>query len=321
LAQGLQNAMVPKMSSKIPSQPAGGRDSDKTSAGSRPAQHEAARLDPGLYIVSTPIGNLRDITLRALDILAAADEVLAEDTRVARKLLDAHAVRARLTPYHDHNGADRRPDLLRRLHDGAALVLISDAGTPLVSDPGWKLAHEALEAGVRVVPVPGASAMLAGLVASGLPSDRFMFCGFLPVKSGQRKTAAEALRTVPSTLIFYEGGSRLAACLSDLAEVLGADRQGVVARELTKLFEEVKTAPLGELAAFYEENGAPKGEIVVLVAPPVVRDVSAEDIDAALQDAVGRLPLKAAANEVADAFNLSKRDAYQRALSIKNGKA
>ena len=153
-------------------------------------------------MVSTPIGNLRDITLRALDVLTAADEVLAEDTRVAGKLMSAYGLKARLSPYHDHNGAERRPGLIRALQGGAKIALISDAGTPLVSDPGWKLAHEALEAGVKVIPIPGASAMLAGLVASGLPSDKFLFAGFLPPKSGARKSAAEALKAVPGTLIF-----------------------------------------------------------------------------------------------------------------------
>lgn len=199
------------------------------------------------------------------------------------------------------------------------MALVSDAGTPLVSDPGWKLVHEAREAGIKVIPVPGASAMLAGLVASGLPSDQFMFCGFLPVKSGQRKRAAEALKTVPSTLIFYEGGSRLAACLGDLAEVFGPDRDAVVARELTKLFEETRSGTLGTLAAHYEEAGAPRGEIVVLLGPPMHQDAKPVDVDAALRDAMSRLPLKAAANEVADAFGLSKRDAYQRALQLKDG--
>lgn len=269
--------------------------------------------------MSTPIGNLRDITLRALDTLASVDEVLAEDTRVARKLMDAHGIHAKLSPYHDHNGAERRPGLLQRLQDGERLALISDAGTPLVSDPGWKLVHEAREAGVRVIPIPGASAMLAGLVASGLPSDQFMFCGFLPVKSGARRKAAEELKTVPATLIFYEGGSRLAACLSDLAEILGETRDCVVARELTKLFEEVRAAPLRKLADHYGEAGAPKGEIVILIGPPGRQEASAADIDTALQDAMQRLPMKAAANEVAEVFGLSKRDLYQRALQLKNG--
>ncbi|MEL6325100.1 MAG: 16S rRNA (cytidine(1402)-2'-O)-methyltransferase, partial [Pseudomonadota bacterium] len=216
----------------------------------------SAQAGPGLHIVSTPIGNLRDITLRALDTLSSVDEVLAEDTRTARKLLDAHGVAAKVTAYHDHNGAARRPDLISRLQAGAALALISDAGTPLVSDPGWKLAREALEAGVPVIPVPGASAMLAGLVASGLPSDRFLFAGFLPPKSGARRKALTALLAVPATLIFYESGPRLAAALEDMASALGPNREAAVTRELTKLFEETRRGSLSGLADHYSEAGA-----------------------------------------------------------------
>ncbi|MEO0608177.1 MAG: 16S rRNA (cytidine(1402)-2'-O)-methyltransferase, partial [Pseudomonadota bacterium] len=207
----------------------------------------AQPLDPGLYIIATPIGNLRDITLRAVDTLAQADEILAEDTRVARRLLDAYSIRAKLSPYHDHNGAKRRPEIIDKLENGGAIALISDAGTPLVSDPGWKLARAALDAGQRVYPLPGASALLAGLVASGLPSDRFMFCGFLPPKSGARKKAAAEFISVPGTLIFYETGPRLAESLRDLADVLGGGREAAMARELTKLFEETRRGTLSSL--------------------------------------------------------------------------
>ena len=302
------------MSSSDPSTDSRGRVSGDPSG----AHSRVQAAGCGLYIVSTPIGNLRDITLRALDVLSSVEEVLAEDTRVAGKLLNAHGISAKLSAYHDHNGARRRPELLERLQVGASIALISDAGTPLVSDPGWKLVHEAAAAGVPIVPVPGASAMLAGLVASGLPSDRFLFAGFLPPKSGARKTLAFELQHIPATLIFYESGPRLAGALADLAGVLGADRGAAVARELTKLFEETRRGSLGELAAHYADAGPPKGEIVLLVGPPQQRDASAEDIDAALIDALGRLPVKAAANEIADVFGLSKRDAYQRALALKN---
>jgi 16S rRNA (cytidine1402-2'-O)-methyltransferase len=270
-------------------------------------------LSPGLYVVSTPIGNLRDITLRALDVLAAADEVLAEDTRVAGKLLSAYGLKARLSPYHDHNGAERRPELLRKLAEGARIALVSDAGTPLVSDPGWKLAHEALEAGHRVFPVPGASAMLAGLV----PSDRFCFAGFLPPKQGARKQSLESLKTVPATLIFYESGPRLADTLADMAAVLGPTRTGAVARELTKLFEETRRGTLADLAAHYAEAGGPKGEIVVLTGPPVEEAITPERLDAALREALADQPTKAAANAVAEALGLPKREVYQRALQLK----
>lgn len=243
--------------------------------------------------------------------------MLAEDTRQTRRLMDAYGLKTTLSAYHDHNGAARRPSLLKRLQDGQALALVSDAGTPLVSDPGWKLASEAIDAGVDVFPVPGASAMLAGLVASGLPSDRFLFAGFLPAKSGARKQAIEALKSSPATLIFYESGPRLTACLSDLATVLGTDRQACVARELTKLFEETRKDTLGALAGHYEANGPPKGEIVILVGPPDETSASVEEIDTALRDALSRLPTKAAAAEVSDALNVPKRTCYQRALELK----
>lgn len=286
-------------------------------SGAGPGQQPHA-IDPGLYIVSTPIGNLRDITLRALDILAGADEVLAEDTRIGAKLLSAYGLKARLSPYHDHNGAERRPAILARLEAGARIALISDAGTPLVSDPGWKLVRAALEAGVKVWPVPGASAMLAGLVASGLPSDRFMFAGFLPPKSGARRSALEALKHVPATLVFYESGPRLADCLADISAVLGGAREAAVARELTKRFEETRRANLADLAAHYQTAGPPRGEIVVLIGPPEERAASAGDLDTALRDALATLPTKQAADSVAEALGLPRRDVYQRALKIRS---
>ncbi len=279
----------------------------------------AQPLESGLYIVATPIGNLRDITLRAIDTLQAADEVLAEDTRVAKRLLDAHGIRAKLSPYHDHNGAKRRPEILEKLADGDAIALISDAGTPLVSDPGWKLSREALDAGHRVFPIPGASALLAGLVASGLPSDRFMFCGFLPAKSSARQKALTGLASVPSTLVFYESGPRLADCLADLATSLGDDREAAVTRELTKLFEETRRGSLRSLATHYRESGPPKGEIVVLVGPPLEQAVSAEALDQAIRRALQSLSVKQAAAEIAADLGLPKRDVYQRALALKDG--
>jgi len=279
----------------------------------------AQALDPGLYIVATPIGNLRDITLRALDVLSGADEILAEDTRVAKRLLDAHNIRAKLSPYHDHNGAKRRPEILQKLADGGAIALISDAGTPMVSDPGWKLGHAALEAGHSLIPIPGASALLAGLVSSGLPSDRFMFCGFLPPKSGARRRAAEPLAGVPATLVFYESGPRLAECLKDLADTLGPMREAAVARELTKLFEETRRGRLADLAAHYRENGHPKGEIVILIGPPLKADIDEDAVDAALIEALKSQSVKQASTEIADLFGLPKRNVYQRALALKDG--
>jgi 16S rRNA (cytidine1402-2'-O)-methyltransferase len=312
--------MVSAMSSRDPSiSPPEGRDENRVDDRSTSATHPAQALDAGLYIVATPIGNLRDITLRAIDTLRAADEILAEDTRVARRLLEAHNIRSKVTPYHDHNGAKRRPEILDKLSNGAAIALISDAGTPLVSDPGWKLSREALEAGHSVTPLPGASALLAALVASGLASDKFMFCGFLPPKSGARRKAALDLKSVPGTLIFYESGPRLADCLSDLAETLGGAREAAVSRELTKLFEETRRGSLADLASHYEETGYPKGEIVVLVGPPLKTIASDEDIEAALSVALKSHSVKQAAADVSARFNLPKRDMYQKALALKNG--
>jgi len=312
--------MLAVMSSDIPSSKAPeAADTSRRLAESNSADQSAQPLDAGLYVVSTPIGNLRDITLRALDTLRAADEILAEDTRTSRRLLDAHDIRSKLSPYHDHNGAKRRPEILDKLANGAAIALISDAGTPLVSDPGWKLARTALDAGHRVFPIPGASALLAGLVASGLPSDRFMFCGFLPVKTSARRKEAEKLAATPATLVFYESGPRLTACLQDLADMLGGDREAAIARELTKLFEETRRGSLAELAKYYAENGHPKGEIVILVGPPGEVEVTKAMVDAALQAALKTQSLKQAAAEVAAKLNIPKRDAYQRGLALKDG--
>ncbi len=306
------------MSSNDPSQTQPTRARDKVRPHAEPGQPNGSPLSPGLYVVSTPIGNLRDVTLRALDVLAGADEVLAEDTRTARKLLDAYDIRARLSPYHDHNGAVKRPEIVEKLRDGAAIALTSDAGTPLLSDPGYKLVRAVAEAGLDVVPVPGASALLAGLVVAGLPSDRFLFAGFLPPRTAARSKSLEGLARIPATLVFYETGPRLAASLADMAETLGPLREACVARELTKLFEETRRAPLGELASHYATAGAPRGEIVVLVGPPVDSVPSEADLDVALAQALQKLPTKQAANSVAEAFGIPKREAYRRALELKD---
>jgi len=277
-------------------------------------------LAPGLYVVSTPIGNLRDITLRALDVLGLADEVLAEDTRQTRKLFDAHGLNAKLSPYHDHNGAERRPSIIAALKEGARIALVSDAGTPLISDPGFKLVREAVAAGVRVVPVPGASAPLSALVLSGLPSDRFLFAGFPPAKAQAREKWLAELKPVDATLILFETGPRLAPSLAAMADSLGGNRDGVVARELTKLFEEARRGSLSELAAAYASEPPPKGEIVVLVGPPVGDELSEADLDRALEEALARLPMKEAAAEIAERFGLARRVAYQRALALKDAR-
>ncbi len=274
-------------------------------------------LDPGLYVVATPIGNLRDITLRALDVLASVDCVYAEDTRVAGKLMSAYGVSARLRPYHDHNGAEVRPLILRELEAGERIALVSDAGTPLISDPGFKLVREAARRGIVVRAVPGATTPVAALSVAGLPTDRFLFAGFPPPRSAARRSFLAELADAQATLVMFEGASRLAESLADMAEVLGP-REAVVARELTKLFEEVRRGRLDELARAYAEEGAPRGEIVVLVGPPSAREAPAEgDIDAALAAADAGRPVKEVAAEIADRFGLKRRDVYARALKLR----
>src|ERR1700748_3248786 len=231
-----------------------------------PPALDTSPLAAGLYVVATPIGNLRDITLRALDVLAAADLVLAEDTRVAGKLLAAYGLSAKLERYDEHGAERSRPKALAALAEGKRVALVSDAGTPLVSDPGFKLVREAAAEGYPVIPIPGASALLAGLSAAGLPTDRFLFAGFPPPKSAARRTFLEELSPLRATLVFFEGGSRLAASLADMAAVLGGDREAVVCRELTKLYETFYRGLLADLAADPELD-APKGEIVILVGP------------------------------------------------------
>jgi 16S rRNA (cytidine1402-2'-O)-methyltransferase len=280
------------------------------------ARQPSPPLEAGLYVVATPIGNLRDITLRALDVLGAAGRVYAEDTRVARKLLDAYGLKPRLGSYHEHNAETARGEILAALEAGESVALISDAGTPLVSDPGFKLVRAAIEAGHRVFPIPGASALLAGLVVSGLPTDRFLFAGFLPAKQSARRSALEELADMDTTLIFYETGPRLAESLADMADALGP-RPAAIARELTKLFEEARRDTLDALAAHYEAAGGPKGEIVVVVAPPLPRgEVSDEELDAFLAGILGE-GVKEAATRAAEALRVPRKRAYARALTLK----
>jgi 16S rRNA (cytidine1402-2'-O)-methyltransferase len=273
-----------------------------------------APLAPGLYLVATPIGNLRDITLRALDVLAAADLVLAEDTRVSAKLLAAYGLSKRVERYDEHAAARATPKIMAALAGGGRVALVSDAGTPLVSDPGYRLALEAIGAGVPVFPIPGASAALAALSVAGLPTDRFLFAGFPPPKSAARRAFLRDLKAVRATLILFEGASRLGASLADMAAVLGP-RPAAVARELTKLHETLKRGDLAGLAAD-PSLAAPKGEVVVVIGPPP--DVAAEpaDADAALSEALGRLSPADAAREVADALGLPRRELYRRALDL-----
>ena len=276
---------------------------------------EAAKLSPGLYVAATPIGNLGDITLRALGALAGADLIACEDTRVTRKLLDRYGIATPLAPYHDHNAEKARPMLLHRLADGAAIALVSDAGTPLISDPGFKLVRAAREAGHAVTALPGASAVLAALTIAGLPTDEFFFAGFLPPKETARRARIAELAPIPASLVLYETGPRLAATLADLAHLLG-NREAAICRELTKLHEEVRRGDLPSLAQSYASSET-RGEIVVIVAPPAApaRPTDAE-VDALLRQALSRISLKDAVGEVAQATGLSRRALYQRALAL-----
>lgn len=289
------------------------RASGQTQSG--PPGEAPPALPPGLYLVATPIGNLGDITLRALDVLKRAGLVACEDTRVTGKLLAHYGIRARLQRYDDHSSEAERAALLDRVRAGESVALVSDAGTPLVSDPGYKLLRAAAEAGITVVPVPGASAVLAAMQVSALPPDRFLFAGFLPAKSVARKKAVAALAVVPATLVFYETGPRLAASLADLAETLGP-RPAAVARELTKLFEETKRGTLAALAAEYRDAPPPRGEIAIVVGPPADEAAGGADVDALLERALAAMSVRDAAAAVAEASGRPKKEVYRRALQL-----
>ena len=276
-------------------------------------------LAPGLHLVATPIGNLGDITLRGLWVLRGADRVLCEDTRVTGRLLARFGIDATLEPYHDHNADRVRPAILDRLRRGERLALVSDAGTPLVSDPGYRLVRDVLAEGMPVTGAPGPSAAIAALTLSGLPPDAFLFAGFLPPRQAARRKALAGWRDLAATLIFYEGPSRLADSLADMAETLG-DREAAVARELTKLHEEIRRGRLAALAEYYRAAGKPKGEIAVVVAPPGTCPAAALDdgeIDRRLGAALARLSLRDAAARVADETGLPRRQIYRRALALK----
>jgi 16S rRNA (cytidine1402-2'-O)-methyltransferase len=275
----------------------------------------APTLAPGLHVVATPIGNLRDVTLRALEVLAGAHVIACEDTRVTRKLLDHYGIATPLTPYHEHNAAAARPKILKRLADGEAVALVSDAGTPLVSDPGYKLVRAARDLGQAVTAVPGASAVLAALGVAGLPTDRFFFEGFLPSKEGARRARIAELASIPATLVLFESGPRLAAALADLAGALGA-RDAAICRELTKLYEEVRRSDLATLARDYAAIAAPRGEIVIVIAPPREQVTSPGEVDDLLRLALGRASVKDAVSEVALATGRPRREIYQRALAL-----
>ncbi|WP_353339903.1 16S rRNA (cytidine(1402)-2'-O)-methyltransferase [Pelagimonas sp. KU-00592-HH] len=282
--------------------------------------HQISRLQPGLYFVATPIGTARDITLRALDVLASAEVIAAEDTRSMRRLLEIHGIKLGDRPllsYHDHSGAKGREKLLALLAEGKSVAYGSEAGTPLIADPGYHLAREAMEAGHSVTSAPGPSAIITALTLAGLPTDAFFFAGFLPNAKGARRAALEAVREVPGTLVFYESPKRTGEMLRDAAMVLGGGRQAVICRELTKKFEEVRRGTLEELAAGID--GALKGEVVVLIDRAGASEVAEGDVEAALSEALENMSVRDAADSVAKAFGVNKRKIYQLALKLSKG--
>ncbi len=282
---------------------------------------QKVRLGAGLYFVATPIGTARDITLRALDVLASADMIAAEDTRSLRRLMEIHGVPLegrRILAYHDHSGAGARGKILDALAEGKSVAYASEAGMPLIADPGYDLGRQASEAGHMVTCAPGPSAALMALTLAGLPTDAFFFAGFLPNASGARRTRIEALRDIPGTLVFYESPKRVAACLADLAEVMGGDRQAALCRELTKKFEEVRRGSLSELAAALQGQTV-KGEIVLLVDRSHSESVNESDVEEALKRALETHSVRDAADLVSEMYKLPRRPIYQKALKLGKG--
>jgi 16S rRNA (cytidine1402-2'-O)-methyltransferase len=304
-------------SSHIPPRPQAHSPEGSRAAGSSKLQAGPAGR---LLLVATPIGNAQDITLRALEALREADVIACEDTRVTARLLAIHRIERPLIAYHEHNAARMRPAILERLAKGESVALVSDAGTPLVSDPGYKLVRAAIDAGAAVTALPGPSSVLTALLLSGLPSDRFLFAGFLPSKAGARREALQELARVPATLVLFESANRRAESLADMAEVLGP-RPAAMARELTKHFEEVRRDSLPALAAHYREAGPPKGEVVVVIGPPDRAAEAVDDaaLDAALADALRQMSVRDAAAAVATATGRSRREVYARALALSRG--
>lgn len=278
-------------------------------------------LPSGLYIIATPIGNMGDISLRAIDILKKVDLIACEDTRITGKLTAHYDISTEKISYHDHNAAAMRPKIIEKIRGGARIALVSDAGMPLVSDPGYKLVEACYAAGVAVTCVPGASASLTALALSGLPTDRFFFAGFLPVKSGARKKTLSSLQNIPGSLVFYETAPRLIESLQDMFDILG-DRPAAVARELTKKFEEVRRGGLAALVEHYQKEGAPKGEIVIVVggASDDTKELWTQaEVDRAIETAIENgMSVKDAAEAVSIQSGLKKRDIYARALQLKN---
>jgi 16S rRNA (cytidine1402-2'-O)-methyltransferase len=281
------------------------------------SEFEAESLRPGLYVTATPIGNLADVTIRALTVLAAADTILCEDTRVTAKLLQRYGIRNSMTAYHDFNGAKLRPGVIADLEAGKAIALVSDAGMPLVSDPGFKLAQAVIAKGLHLEVVPGASSTLTALALSGLPTDRFMFCGFMPEKQGERSKVLNELKAVKSTLIFFESQHRIVESLGAVAAALG-ERDVAVARELTKMYEEAVRGTASAVAATLAARDTIKGEITLVIGPPSGAEAIADgEIDAMLAAAAQGMAASAAASAIAKETGRSKKELYQRLLALK----
>ena len=301
------------MSEEAPAMPAGAGQTRRDDPVSKPQPG----AEPGLWLVATPIGNIEDISRRALGVLASVDRVACEDTRRTGRLLARHGIEARLVSYHEHNAARVRPTLIRALQGGGSVALVSDAGTPLISDPGYKLVRAALDAGVHVTGCPGPSAPLLALILSGLPTDRFYFGGFLPHREGPRRQELAGLRPLDATLVFFESPRRLAAALADMATVFGP-RPATVARELTKLHEEVRRGTLDALASHYAAAGAPKGEVVIVMGgrgDSVQPALSAADIDERLDSLLADGSVRDAATTLSAETGLPRRELYARALA------
>lgn len=298
--------------------------SDVKSPAARIAERASAELSrlggeplrPGLYLVATPIGNLADITLRALSVLSRADVIYCEDTRHSLTLVTHYGIGTRLKPYHEHNAEAERPRILAALADGRRVALISDAGTPLISDPGYKLVRDVIGAGHPVESIPGPSAALTALTVAGLPTDAFHFAGFLPPRSAARRTRLAELGRIGATLVVYEAPSRMADTLADMADVLGP-RPAAVARELTKRFETIERGSLSDLASKYASEEHPRGEFVILIGAPVAGEVSDADITAALTHALQSMTLRDAAKAVSAALGIPKSRAYDLGLKLK----
>ncbi len=287
-------------------------------AGEPSAGPASRQPTPGLYVVATPIGHLGDLSPRAREVLAAADLVVCEDTRVTGRLLKTLGLKKRLRSYHEHNAARVRPAILAELARGAVVALVSDAGTPTIADPGYRLVREAHERGINVRPVPGPAALIAALSVAGLPTDRFFFQGFLPPRSARRRAVLAELARIPATLVFYEAPHRLEASLKDLEEVLGGAREAALLRELTKLHEECRRGTLAELRAAVEAAGPPRGELVVVVGPPTEDPPPAtdEELEQALRQALAQGSLRDAVTAVARRLGLPRRQVYRHALAL-----